>query len=715
MQFQKIDVLNVHSWNFSSIIKNKSKNKEKELDILTIYSKPELINDSILSLHKIYISGPIIASNSKQKTSNIYKIDNKKNWYSRYKNNEKYSRNGQSEFIIDLGEEIIFKSVSFIPQKLGIHSKLFTHYEFYAARTANQLRTEIRNHNYLSKNYINNTIHSTALIILEASKKARYVSFHPVNQNERSLYSESPPIPTHMAIYIDEERDKLWSLHRIDRSGWMATANSEQSLTLNMVEGAISLILDGDVNTIWHSKYSDASDGHDDRLSTNDPFQFTIDIGEDTAFKAFSYMPRQDYSTNGCFRHYEFYAAKTQDELISLIDSGNFLVNGDIDPSIKLSTLVIFYEQVKARYIALRSVNHDAYATCAEFNVFKYSSMLPQFSTMLLIDDENDNVWSQRKIIRDKWTATANSEQTTLESSEGPISNILDGGKLSIWHSKYNDGGYGGHDERDPPDFGPFIIKINLSKETEFKAFSYTPADASNGRFRHYEFYAAQTEDELDMMINDTRYLSKGDINYTSNLATLVVFNETIKAKYVALLSLNHDGYGTCAEFNLYLDVISPPTPTLSPTRSPTQSPIQFETQPISPTQSQAESSIQSVFLSSKDDSFDIYSSSNQIDSLKYSQSKNTEIFSNENVLTNEFSDSELNIEVISQTNSQANSINQNVKRDAKKKKFGNLSTILLISIMCFEFIIIILVVILIVILYKSCIHQNNEKLVELL
>lgn len=583
-----------------------------------------------MSLHKIDIFEPkaLIINN---------KLDNKKNWYSRYKNDEKNSRKGQSEFIIDLGEELTFKSVSFIPQELGIYNKLFMNYEFYASQTTDQLRTEIRNHKYLSKSHINNTTYSTVLINLGTTKKARYISILPVNQDERILYAQPSPTPTPMAIYINEERDKLWSLHKIDRSRWNVTANSEQAEVIGGYEGPVTKIVDGDVRTIWHSMYNNLGNGHDDRPSVNDPFQITIDFGEDTVFKAFSYMPRQAGDINGLFRHYEFYAAQTQDELISLINSNKFLVKGDIDPLIRFSTLVIFYEQIKARYIALRSVNHDGYGTCAEFNVFSYTSMLPQFSTILLIDDDNDNVWSQRKIKRDEWTATANSEQTTLDSNEGPISNILDGDKMSIWHSKYNDNGYGGHDERNS-NSSPFIIKINLSKETEFKAFSYTPSNTLNGRLRHYEFYAAQTEDELNMMIEGTRYLSKGDINYTSNLATLVIFNEAIKAKYVALLSLGYDKYGTCAEFNLYLDVISPSTTT--------QSPI---------TQTQL------------------------------------------------------------QTNSQAHSIDQNVKNKGKKKKFSYLSTIVLISIMCFEIIIIILVVILIVILHKRCIHQNNEKLVELL
>lgn len=288
------------------IIDDKSKNKAQKLEIFTINS--EIINESILSLHKIDIFEPkaLIINN---------KLDNKK-----------------------IGTQDI---------ELGIYNKLFTHYEFYASQTTDQLRTEIRNQKYLSKSHINNTTYSTALINLGTTKKARYISILPVNQDERILYAQPSPTPTLMAIYINEERDKLWSLHKIDRSRWNVTANSEQAEVIGGYEGPATKIVDGDVRTIWHSMYNNLGNGHDDRPSVNDPFQITIDFGEDTVFKAFSYMPRQAGDINGLFRHYEFYAAQTQDELVSLINSNKFLVKGDIDPLIRFSTLVIFYEQIK--------------------------------------------------------------------------------------------------------------------------------------------------------------------------------------------------------------------------------------------------------------------------------------------------------------------------------------------------------------------------------
>lgn len=66
----------------------------------------------------------------------------------------------------------------------------------------------------------------------------------------------------------------------------------------------------------------------------------------------------------------------------------------------------------------------------------------------MLIDESSENHWSQHKIDRKEWVITADSEQTTDEVDEGPISNILDGQPSTIWISKINNQGNGGHDDR---------------------------------------------------------------------------------------------------------------------------------------------------------------------------------------------------------------------------------------------------------------------------
>lgn len=186
--------------------------------------------------------------------------------------------------------------------------------------------------------------------------------------NEKELGDDQTLYPT--SILIDESNDQIWSPHKIDRIGWTATADSEQT-TSSGNQGSISNILDGNPNTIWHSKYNNEGQGGHDNHKGNGPFQITINLGRETRFKAFSYMPRQDGDPNGKFRLYEFFTAKTEEELTSKIDESNYTAKGYIDNITLKSTLVILPRTESAQYIALRTLNHDSYGTCAEFNLYQ--------------------------------------------------------------------------------------------------------------------------------------------------------------------------------------------------------------------------------------------------------------------------------------------------------------------------------------------------------
>ena len=96
------------------------------------------------------------------------------------------------------------------------------------------------------------------------------------------------------------------------------------------------------------------------------------------------------------------------------------------------------------------------------------------------------------------------------------------------------------------------------------------PRSGKNGRIGQNEFYSALTSEELYSKIRDKYCISKGSFDRNSDRSFLAMFDEPVNRLYLALLSLNHDTYGTCAEFNLY--ACPPSTPTLSPTASPSQS-----------------------------------------------------------------------------------------------------------------------------------------------
>lgn len=80
-----------------------------------------------------------------------------------------------------------------------------------------------------------------------------------------------------------------------DRTGWSATAGSEQPATAP-AEGPAVNVLDGKDNTIWHTNWNGCS---------QDQVWITIDMGAAQEIGRVSYLTRQSGGNNGKYRQYE--------------------------------------------------------------------------------------------------------------------------------------------------------------------------------------------------------------------------------------------------------------------------------------------------------------------------------------------------------------------------------------------------------------------------
>ena len=79
----------------------------------------------------------------------------------------------------------------------------------------------------------------------------------------------------------------------IDRAGWTAVADSYHNST-GPDDGPASNLIDGDVDSIWHSNYGGGTG------DTDYPYNVLFNLGRETTFRAFSYTPRQQgEQTNG--------------------------------------------------------------------------------------------------------------------------------------------------------------------------------------------------------------------------------------------------------------------------------------------------------------------------------------------------------------------------------------------------------------------------------
>ena len=161
----------------------------------------------------------------------------------------------------------------------------------------------------------------------------------------------------------------------IDRSGWSATADSYQNAS-GPSDGPASNLIDGDVDSIWHTNYG-GGEGPQDY-----PYNVRFDLGEETTFKAFSYTPRQQgEDTNGNLLGYALYAANAQETLDIDSDQWVKIAEGEFQYDGVNPIYVNLDEEYTAnqlKLVALSSKNGENFGGGAEFNLHEQEIVIPQ-------------------------------------------------------------------------------------------------------------------------------------------------------------------------------------------------------------------------------------------------------------------------------------------------------------------------------------------------
>lgn len=121
---------------------------------------------------------------------------------------------------------------------------------------------------------------------------------------------------------------------------------------------AADKLVDGDVNSIWHTMYSVTVAQY--------PHWVDFDAGSECTVKGFSYLPRQDGGTNGNIKDYEI-SISLDGKVWKSVKKGSFATGSNIKR-------VMFDTPVKMRYIrftALNAHNGADFAAGAEFELIK--------------------------------------------------------------------------------------------------------------------------------------------------------------------------------------------------------------------------------------------------------------------------------------------------------------------------------------------------------
>ena len=134
---------------------------------------------------------------------------------------------------------------------------------------------------------------------------------------------------------------------------WSVSANSNKTKPEN--------ILDGNINTFWHSDYT-AEDGKvvDHAYP---PFYVTIILPNAVDISGWRYTPRPERGS-GELTDYELYVSETDSDIVTMVSKGNF--EADAKPKD-----VFFGGDIKAKKIVLKYVmGVSGYGTMAEFDLF---------------------------------------------------------------------------------------------------------------------------------------------------------------------------------------------------------------------------------------------------------------------------------------------------------------------------------------------------------
>lgn len=312
----------------------------------------------------------------------------------------------------------------------------------------------------------------------------------------------------------------------LSRDGWKVTASSVHSNSNWLPERT----LDGNVDTYWHSDYD--SEGNPVDAA---PYTLTYTLPKAVSASAFSYVPRKDNST-GRVTEFKLYAQDADAGEARLIASGSMDGTGVtqyIDFGVNVTVKKVIFEIEKGMW---------GMGSCAEFYLHEarktYENKVPADISKSVFGKEDVQADGEKIKDKSKWKVTA-----TSAKAHYPATNAIDGDANTIWHSNYEDDGFGTITSVVK---GPHSLEITFPSAKIISGFGYVPRESPTGRILEYEFYVADS-DAGEWFLADNGSFDNNDSEKK------VDFLANIKAKKVMLKTVKTVGeYGVAAEVDIY-------------------------------------------------------------------------------------------------------------------------------------------------------------------
>jgi len=297
---------------------------------------------------------------------------------------------------------------------------------------------------------------------------------------------------------------------------WAMKATAQEQITLKVIkvdseetsgeDGKGANAVDGNLESIWHTQWQDASPSH--------PHEIIIELSRACKIKGFTYLPRQDDSENGTIKVYEFYVSNDGK------DFGHPVKKGTFERGKEQKTVT--FEPKQCRFIklkALSEINDQPWTSAAEIGIVREGERVAVKPTLRVVK--------------------VDSEETSGEDGKG--ANAVDGNLESFWHTQW----------QDARPSHPHEIIIELSRACRIKGFTYLPRqdDSENGTIKDYEFYVSNDSKDFGHPVK------KGTFERGKERKTVTFEpNECRFIKLKALSEINDQPWTSAAEIGIIPD-----------------------------------------------------------------------------------------------------------------------------------------------------------------
>ena len=284
------------------------------------------------------------------------------------------------------------------------------------------------------------------------------------------------------------------------------SVDSEETSSLN---GRGVNVLDGNLATLWHTKYSGGS-------IAPLPHDIQLDLGGAYPVTDLYYQPRTDTSPNGRIARYEVYVSADGTNWGTTVASGTF-------PN-STAMQAVRFPATTGRYVRLRALSEvggNQFTSVAELGAGIARGGLAPSLRVHAVD----------------------SEETSAQNGRG--TNVLDGDVATLWHTRYS----GTIAEM------PHNIQLDLGAVYPVTELFYQPrTDTSpNGRIKDYEVYVSADGTTWGTPVATGTFVNSTALQTARFPAA---FGRYVQLR--ALSEVNNNKFTSVAELNIGLEAPTP-------------------------------------------------------------------------------------------------------------------------------------------------------------